>query len=327
MLRSSKICAAAIPCHGLESEVTVNLRQTPPPADVTPLAPPARPDPSEPLPHREPADAVIAALGTDAARGLSSAEAKGRLERYGPNRLKSAPETPWWRRLLEQFQNFLVIILLVATVISAVEWLLQDPREAALPYEAIVIMAIVILNALLGFVQEARAERSVRALMALAAPESSVIRDGERQRIAAEEIVLGDIILLEAGDKVPADARVVEEANLHTDEAPLTGESQPVAKDARPIEGDVGIGDRRNMLYSSTVATYGRGRAVVVATGMQTEVGRIAGLLEAAEKEPTPLQQELDRTGKRLSVIMLAICAIVFATGLLSARSPISMQS
>ena len=179
-------------------------------------------------------------------------------------------------------------------------------------------MAIVILNALLGFVQEARAERSVRALMALAAPESSVIRDGERQRIAAEEIVPGDIILLEAGDKIPADARVVEEANLHTDEAPLTGESQPVAKDARPIEGDVGIGDRRNMLYSSTVATYGRGRAVVVATGMQTEVGRIAGLLEAAEKEPTPLQQELDRTGKRLSVIMLGICAIVFATGLLS---------
>ena len=128
----------------------------------------------------------------------------------------------------------------------------------------------------------------------------------------------GDVILVEAGDKVPADARVVEEANLHTDEAPLTGESQPVAKDARPIDGDVGIGDRRNMLYSSTVATYGRGRAVVVATGMGTEVGRIAGLLEAAEKEPTPLQQELDRTGKRLSVIMLGICAIVFATGLLS---------
>ncbi len=268
--------------------------------------------------HRIPAAAVVAALRSDDARGLGRGEAERRLAQYGPNRLKSAPETPWWRRLLEQFQSFLVIILLAATVISMVEWLLQDPRESALPYEAIVILAIVILNALLGYFQEARAERSVRALMALAAPESTVIRDGERQRIAADAIVPGDIVLIEAGDRVPADARVVEEANLQTDEAPLTGESLPVSKNPRPLDGDVGIGDRRNMLYSSTVATYGRGRAVVVATGMTTEVGRIAGLLEAAKKDPTPLQQELDRTGKRLTVIMLGICAIVFATGLLS---------
>jgi Ca2+-transporting ATPase len=270
-------------------------------------------------PHREAAGEVVAALGSDAARGLSRAEAERRLSEHGPNRLKSAPETPWWERLAEQFQNFLVIILLAATVISMAEWLLQDPRETALPYEAIVILAIVILNALLGYFQEARAERSVRALMALAAPESTVVREGERQRIPAEEIVPGDIVLLEAGDKVPADARIVEEANLHTDEAPLTGESLPVPKDAQPVEDDHGIGDRRNMLYSSTVATYGRGRAVVVATGMDTEVGRIAGLLEAARKEATPLQQELDRTGKRLTVIMLGICAVVFATGLLAA--------
>jgi Ca2+-transporting ATPase len=269
-------------------------------------------------PHREPAEGVVSALGSDFASGLSRAEAQRRLEQYGPNRLKSAPETPWWERLIEQFQNFLVIILLVATVISMGEWLLQDPRETALPYEAIVILAIVVLNALLGFFQESRAERSVRALMALAAPESTVVRDGERQRIPADEIVPGDIVLVEAGDKIPADARVIEEANLHTDEAPLTGESMPVAKDARPIDADLGIGDRRNMLYSSTVATYGRGRAVVVATGMGTEVGRIAGLLEDAKKDSTPLQQELDRTGKRLSIIMLGICAVVFATGLLS---------
>jgi Ca2+-transporting ATPase len=270
------------------------------------------------LPHRQPAKTVIAALGSDMALGLSQAEARQRLAQYGPNRLKSAPETPWWERLAEQFQNFLVIILLVATVISMVEWLLQDPRETALPYEAIVILAIVILNALLGFFQEARAERSVRALMELAAPESTVIRGGERRRIHADEIVPGDIVLVEAGDKIPADARIVEEANLHTDEAPLTGESMPVPKEAGPIDGDHGIGDRRNMLYSGTVATYGRGRAIVTATGMHTEVGRIAGLLEAARKDPTPLQQELDRTGRRLSVIMLGICAVVFATGLLS---------
>jgi P-type Ca2+ transporter type 2C len=269
-------------------------------------------------PHRAPAQAVVSALGSDAAHGLSRAAAQQRLEQYGLNRLKSAPETPWWRRLLEQFQNFLVIILLVATVISMVEWLLQDPRETDLPYEAIVILLIVVLNALLGFIQESRAERSVRALMALAAPESTIIRDGERQRIAAEEIVPGDIVMVEAGDRVPADARLIENANLHTDEAALTGESVPVAKDTQPIDGDVGIGDRRNMLFASTVATYGRGRAIVVATGMGTEVGRIAGLLEAAEKEPTPLQQELDRTGKRLSVIMLGICAAVFAAGLLT---------
>jgi P-type Ca2+ transporter type 2C len=269
-------------------------------------------------PHGKPPEAVVLELGSNAVRGLSSGEAQQRLVQYGPNQLKSAPETPWWKRLLEQFQNFLVIILLAATVISVAEWLLQDPRESALPYEAIVILLIVVLNAMLGFIQEARAEKSVRALMALAAPEATVIRDGERQRIATEEIVPGDIVLIEAGDKVPADARIIENANLQTDEAPLTGESVPVAKDTKLLEGDIGIGDRRNMLFSSTVATYGRCRAVVVATGMMTEVGRIAGLLESAEKEPTPLQQELDRTGKRLTVIMLAICAVVFAAGLFS---------
>ncbi|HJZ43817.1 MAG TPA: HAD-IC family P-type ATPase, partial [Hyphomicrobiaceae bacterium] len=269
-------------------------------------------------PHCDPAEAVVLALGSDVAHGLSCTEAQRRLEQYGPNQLKSAPETRWWQRLLEQFKNFLVIILLVAVVISMIEWLLQDPRETALPYEAIVIMAIVVLNAMLGFIQEARAEKSVRALMALAAPESTVVRDGERRRIAAHEIVPGDIVLVEAGDKIPADARIVEVANLQTDEAPLTGESMPVAKETKPIDADVGLGDRRNMLYASTVATYGRGRAIVVATGMGTEVGRIAGLLETAEKQPTPLQQELDRTGKRLSIIMLGICAVVFAAGLFS---------
>jgi Ca2+-transporting ATPase len=296
----------------------MNLHQKPTLHESLPAAPSsAMPDIPQ-APHRETAEAVVAALHSDVTRGLSRAEAQRRLEQYGPNRLKSAPETPWWKRLAEQFENFLVIILLVATVISVVEWLLQDPRETALPYEAIVILLIVILNALLGFIQEARAEKSVRALMALAAPEANVVRDGERQRVATHDIVPGDIALIEAGDKIPADARIVEVANLQTDEAPLTGESVPVAKETRPIDGDVGLGDRRNMLFSGTVATYGRCRAVVVATGMSTEVGRIAGLLEAAEKEPTPLQQELDRTGKRLSVIMLVICAVVFAAGLLS---------
>jgi len=272
-------------------------------------------------PYRNRADAVLSDLTSDAARGLSSSEVERRLSQFGPNQLKSTPPTPWWRHLLEQFTNFLVIILLVATVISVVEWLLQEPRETALPYEAIVILAIVVLNALLGFVQETRAEQSVRALMALAAPESTLVRDGERQRVPAQDIVPGDILLVEAGDRIPADARLIEQANLRADEAPLTGESVPVPKDTQPIEEEVGVGDRHNMLFAGTVATYGRGRAVVVATGMATEVGRIAGLLEAAQREPTPLQQELDRTGKRLTVVMLGICAAVFATGLLNATA------
>ena len=150
-------------------------------------------------PHREPVEAVVSALRSEATHGLSGPEAQRRLGEYGPNQLKSAPETLWWRRLAEQFQNFLVIILLVATVISGIEWLLQARRETLLPYEAIVILAIVMLNALLGYFQEARAEHSVRALMALAAPESTVIREGERQRIPAYDIVPGDIVLVEAG--------------------------------------------------------------------------------------------------------------------------------
>src|SRR6478735_9088575 len=272
--------------------------------------------------HALPAETVVFALGSDPARGLSRSEAQLRLEQCGPNQLAGAPEIPWWKRFLEQFENFLVIILLFAIVISVIEWLLQDPRESALPYEAIVITAIVVLNALLGFFQEARAERSVRALMALAAPESTVVREGERQRIAAHEIVPGDIILVEAGDKIPADARIIEDANLRTDEAPLTGESMPVAKSPKPVAADVGLGDRVNMLFAGTVATYGRGRAVVVNTGMNTEVGRIAGLLEAAEKEPTPLQQELDRTGKRLTVVMLGICAVALAVAAIPEALP-----
>jgi Ca2+-transporting ATPase len=269
-------------------------------------------------PHRLSVEAVVTALRSDPVRGLSRGEAQARLDQYGPNRLASARETPCWKRLLQQFESFLVIILLAATVISMVEWLLQQPRETALPYDAIIILAIVVLNALLGFIQESRAETSVRALMSLAVPEATVVRDGERERIAAHEIVPGDIVMVEAGDRIAADARLIEHANLHTDEAALTGESMPVAKDPRPVDADLAIGDRRNMLYAGTVAIYGRGRGLVVATGMASELGRIAGLLEAAHKEPTPLQQELDRTGKRLSIIMLAICAVVFATGMIT---------
>jgi Ca2+-transporting ATPase len=294
-------------------------------SNVIELPQPAVPPDLSAPPYQQDVEVVVAALGSDAMRGLDPAEAQRRLDRYGRNQLNAAPETPWWRRVVEQFENVLVIILLVATVISVVEWLLQDPREQALPYEAIVILLIVVLNALLGVIQESRAEKSVRALMALAAPEATVVRGGERMRVPTKDIVPGDVFLVEAGDKIPADARVIESANLQADEAPLTGESVPVEKEAKPLDAEIGIGDRKNMLYSGTVATYGRGRAVVTATGMSTEVGRIAGLIETAEKEPTPLQQELDRTGKRLSAIMLGICVIVFITGFLT--SPVTSMA
>jgi P-type Ca2+ transporter type 2C len=295
-------------------------REPPRPGDAGPTLRATLHD-SQFMPHCMTADAVVTALESDPARGLSRAEAQSRRERYGPNELMRAPETPWWKRLVEQFKSFLIIILLVAIVISLAEWIFQDPRETALPYEAIAITLIVLLNAILGFVQESRAEQSVRALMALAAPEATVLRDGERQRVAARDIVPGDIFLVEAGDRIPADARLVEVANLQTDEAALTGESMPVAKNPLPVGPDTTLGDRLNMLFAGTIATYGRARAVVVATGTQTEMGRIAGFLEAAEKEATPLQQELDRTGKRLSAAMLAICAVVFAAGLLNAAT------
>ena len=267
------------------------------------------------LPYQQDTLAVVETLGSNAVRGLDEDEVLRRLARYGPNQLRSAPPEPWWRRLLEQFQDTLVIILLIATAISFGEWALQSPRETPLPYEGIVILAIVILNALLGFFQESRAEEAVKALMSLAAPESTVLRTGQRQRVPAHDLVPGDIVLLETGDKVPADARVITAANLKLDEAALTGESLPVTKDADPITGEAGLGDRANMVYAGTTVTFGRGKVIVVGTGMATEVGRIAGMIEAATSEDTPLQQELDRTGRRLSVVMLGICAVVFFTG------------
>src|SRR5690242_15322331 len=186
----------------------------------------ARTEPTiDQAPYQHSAQAVVDALTSDIERGLSAGEARRRLEQYGRNELQAQAAQPWWRRLLEQFQDTLVIILLVATLISFVEWWLQIPRETPLPYEGIVILIIVILNALLGFVQESRAEQAVQALKDLAAPDSTVLRDGQRQRVPSRDLVPGDIVLVEMGDRAPADARVLEAANLKVDEAALTGES------------------------------------------------------------------------------------------------------
>ena len=255
---------------------------------------------------------LITALGTDERRGLRDEEARARLTRYGPNELASEKPVPAWRRFLSQFQDVLVILLLIATGISAALWVIE--RDDTLPYEAIAILAVVLLNATMGYVQESRAEAAVAALRAMSAADASAIRDGERRSVPASEIVPGDIILIEEGDTIPADGRLIESAALQTAEAPLTGESLPVTKRTAAIPQDVPLGDRDNMIFSSTAATYGHGKAVVTATGMHTEMGKIAGLLKATPDESTPLQRELDRTGKVLGLVVIAIAVVMIAT-------------
>ena len=262
--------------------------------------------------YQQPVDAVVAALGTDAQHGLPDAEAQRRLERDGRNELTADEPVPGWRKFLAQFGDVLVLLLLIATGLSAALWLVE--RESALPYEAMAILAVVLLNAVMGHVQESRAEAAVAALRQMAAARAQVMRDGQRRSVPAAEIVPGDVLLIEEGDIISADARVVHSTALQVAEAALTGESLPVPKDAALVVGAVGLGDRHNMLFSGTAATYGRGRAVVTATGMHTEVGRIAGMLKHAPDETTPLQKELDRVGRLLAVIVVIIALVMIAT-------------
>jgi Ca2+-transporting ATPase len=263
-------------------------------------------------PHQQTADQVLSALDTDADVGLTSAEARSRLDRFGRNELTAEGPVPAWRKFLAQFADVLVILLLIAALVSAVLWLYE--RESALPYEAMAISAIVLLNGVMGYIQQARAEQAVAALQQISAAHANVVRDGAPQSIAAAEIVPGDIVLIEEGDTVPADARLLQAVVLQTAEAALTGESLPMSKNSAPVAGEAGLGDRRNMVFSGTSATYGRGRAVVTATGMQTAMGRIAGMLKAAQQETTPLQKELDRVGKLLGLIVVVIAVVMIAT-------------
>jgi Ca2+-transporting ATPase len=263
-------------------------------------------------PYRQTVDDVLAALETDARTGLSEREARERLERCGRNELASEKPVPAWRKFLAQFTDTLVILLLVAALISAVLWLYE--RDSAWPYEATAIFAIVLLNALMGYIQQSRAEQALAALRQMSAAQAEVIRDGARQSIPAAELVPGDIILIEEGDTVPADARLIQSTALHTAEAALTGESLPVSKDIAAVPDEVGLGDRHNMIFSGTVVTYGRGRAAVTATGMRTQMGRIAGMLQEAPDETTPLQKELDRVGKLLGLIVVVIAVVMITT-------------
>jgi Ca2+-transporting ATPase len=264
------------------------------------------------VPYRVSANELVATLGSNVERGLNAGEARARLDRDGPNALTTGRAVPAWRRFIAQFQNVLVLLLLAAAAISAALWVYE--RDAALPYEALAIVSVVLLNATMGYVQESRAETAVAALRAMAAADATVIRDGQRQTIPATDVVVGDIILIEEGDTIPADARVIESVALQTAEAALTGESMPVTKDAAVITEDMPLGDQDNMVFSGTAATYGHGTAIISATGMRTEMGRIAGLLKDTISEATPLQRELDRTAKMLGAVVIAIAIVMIVT-------------
>ena len=267
---------------------------------------------SEMEPYRRTVDEILNAFDTSAQTGLRREQAQERLERYGKNELATEASVPAWRKFLAQFTDILVVLLIVAALISAGLWLYE--RDSAVPYEAMAILAIVLLNGLMGYLQQARAEQAVAALRQMSAAHANVIRDGARQSILASELVPGDLILVEEGDTVPADARLIQSTALQTAEAALTGESLPVPKDTAAIARDAGSGDRHNMIFSGTAATYGHGRAVVTATGMHTQMGRIADLLKEMPDETTPLQKELDRVGKLLAIVVVVIAMAMIAT-------------
>ncbi|UCF46979.1 MAG: cation-translocating P-type ATPase [Myxococcales bacterium] len=250
-------------------------------------------------------------------QGLAEVEVERRLARYGPNELQAAKRVSPWAVLFEQFKNLLIVILLIATVISAF---------LGHGVETIAIGVIVAFAVLLGFIQEYRAERAIEALRQMAAPTVTVIRNGQEIEIPARELVPGDVILLHAGDRVAADARLLESVNLQVDEAALTGESVPVAKNTEPLGAeDLALGDRDNMVFGGTIATYGRGRAVVVGTGMKTQFGRIAQMLQSVETGKTPLQQNLDKVGRVLAVAALIIVAAIVAMSVLRGQPLLEM--
>ncbi len=252
-----------------------------------------------------PREVVARELATDLTRGLSTAEASRRREQSGENRLVEAPPVPCWKKLLGQFKELVIWILIVAAIISGVmgEWA-----------DTAAILAIVLVNGIIGFLQEEKAGRALVALQKLSSPMAKVIRDGVLQSVPARELVLGDRIELEAGDNIPADARLLTGFGVRVQEASLTGESVPVDKEADYVlTENAPLGDRRNMVYMGTVTAAGKASAVIVATGMNTELGHIAGLLQRSEPEPTPLQRRLAELGKVLVGVCLVIVVVIVA--------------
>jgi P-type Ca2+ transporter type 2C len=258
--------------------------------------------------HFKSVDNLTSELESHLEKGLSQEQVKERLQTYGPNELQEKPRPGFLSMLLDQFNNFLVILLIVAAGISL---LLGEYIDAT------AIIVIVILNAVVGVVQESKAEAALAALKKMSAPNAQVIRGGHQITIASRELVPGDLVLVEAGNHIPADMRLVESVNLKVEEASLTGESVPVDKVANVVlDKDIPIGDRKNTAFMSTMVTYGRGKGIVTATGMHTQIGIIAEMLQSYEDEATPLQMKLDQLAKVLGIVCLAICGLIFIYGI-----------
>ena len=261
-------------------------------------------------------------LETDLEKGLSKEKVEERQEKYGFNELQQIAKKSIIQRFLEQFKDFSIIVLIIAAIVSGIVGVLQGEGIT----DTIIILIVVIVNAIIGVAQESKAEKSLEALQKLSDHASKVIRNENMEVVPSKELVPGDIVVLDTGDYIPADLRIIEAVNLKTQESSLTGESVPVEKTSEIIEEqEIGIGDRKNMLFSSSLVTYGRGKGIVVETGMTTEVGKIAGMINSTEKQETPLQQKLDKLGKTLGIAALVICAVIFILGILQGKEIISM--
>lgn len=262
--------------------------------------------------HQLTSQEVVQLLHSNSSTGLTSLEADKQLQVHGCNELKEKPQEALWQKFLNQFKDFLVLILIAASVVSILVGEITD---------SLVIISIVLLNALLGVFQEAKAEKALAALKEMTAPNSKVLRDSEITVIPSKFLVPGDIVLLEAGDYIPGDLRFIESHNIKVQEASLTGESVPVEKSTEPVDGAASLADRHNMGFMSTIVTYGRGKGIVIGTGMQTEIGKIATMLQAVEEDSSPLQKKLAEFGKMLGIICLFVCALVFGLGVYSGYS------
>ena len=261
-------------------------------------------------------------LETNLEKGLDSSKVAEHKAKYGLNELEQKKKDSLLKKFIAQFKDFSIIVLIIAAIVSGVVGVAEGEGIT----DTVIIMIVVILNAVIGVAQESKAEKSLEALQKLSEHAAKVIRDGKEQVIPARDLVPGDIVIIETGDYVSADLRIIEAINLKSQESSLTGESVPVEKEIEPIEGsEVGVGDRKNMLFSSSLITYGRGKAIVVETGMNTEVGKIAGMLNETEKQETPLQRRLNSLGKTLGIAALTICAVIFIIGLLQGKDVISM--
>ena len=267
---------------------------------------------------------VLDELKTDKENGLTQEEAKKRQEQYGLNELAAKKKKSLFIKFLEQFKDFMIIVLIISAIISGVVGIREEGISGIT--DTVIILVVIIVNAIIGVMQENKAEKSLEALQKLSSHVAKVMRNGKLEVIPSKELVPGDIVIIETGDYVPADLRIIEAVNLKSQEAALTGESVPVEKMAAKIDDEkVGIGDRINMLFSSSLITYGRGKAVVVETGMNTEVGKIANIINSAEEGETPLQAKLNKLGKTLGIVALIICIVIFGIGLLYGKDVIEM--